>query len=89
MFFRIPCNITVPICYYFTATVGDLFGDADDISSDEEARAKKSDAEDDEGGGGGSDRERQVNYHWWLILYIISCFTVVRIHFVGFLVLVP
>lgn len=40
------------------ATVGDLFGDADDISSDEEAKTRKSDAEDDEGGG--SDRERQA-----------------------------
>lgn len=60
MLFRITCNITVPVCHFFTATVGDLFGDADDISSDEEAKARKSDAEDDEGGG--SDRERQVNY---------------------------
>ena len=54
----------------WTATVGDLFGDADDISSDEEVRGKRSDAEGDEGGG--SDRERQVNEYMYYtsILYI-------------------
>lgn len=51
----------------YTATVGDLFGDADDISSDEEVRGKRSDAEGDEGG---SDRERQVNEYYTSILYI-------------------
>lgn len=65
--------MTVPVCHFFTATVGDLFGDADDISSDEEAKTRKSDAEDDEGGG--SDRERQVIYHCLLILYTLTCFT--------------
>lgn len=64
--------MTVPVCHFFTATVGDLFGDADDISSDEEAKTRKSDAEDDEGGG--SDRERQVIYHCLLILYTLTCF---------------
>lgn len=65
--------MTVPVCHFFTATVGDLFGDADDISSDEEAKTRKSDAEDDEGGG--SDRERQVIYHCLLILYTLTCST--------------
>lgn len=65
--------MTVPVCHFFTATVGDLFGDADDISSDEEAKTRKSDAEDDEGGG--SDRERQVIYHCLLILYTLTCVT--------------
>lgn len=65
--------MTVPVCHFFTATVGDLFGDADDISSDEEAKTRKSDAEDDEGGG--SDRETQVIYHCLLILYTLPCFT--------------
>lgn len=65
--------MTVPVFHFFTATVGDLFGDADDISSDEEAKTRKSDAEDDEGGG--SDRERQVIYHCLLILYTLTCFT--------------
>lgn len=65
--------MTVPVCHFFTATVGDLFGDADDISSDEEAKTRKSDAVDDEGGG--SDRERQVIYHCLLILYTLTCFT--------------
>lgn len=74
--------MTVPVCHFFTATVGDLFGDADDISSDEEAKTRKADAEDDEGGG--SDRERQVIYHCLLILYTLTCFTVVQIHFVGY-----
>lgn len=45
-----------------------MFGDADDISSDEEVRGKRSDAEGDEGGG--SDRERQVNEYYTSILYI-------------------
>lgn len=46
-----------PVCF-ITATVGELFGDADDISSDEEVKAKRSDVEEEEGGG--SDRERRV-----------------------------
>ena len=44
------------------ATVDDLFGDADDISSDEEDKTKRSDDEDRDKRSGDKDEDSQVRY---------------------------
>ena len=47
---------------HIIATVDELFGDADDISSDEEDKAKRSDDEDRDKPSGNMDQVSQVRY---------------------------
>jgi hypothetical protein len=47
---------------HIIATVDELFGDADDISSDEEDKTKRSDDEDRDKPSGSKDQDSQVRY---------------------------